>query len=394
MTRDTAQDLRKRAFSFVLTMGIVNLFADITYEGGGSLNGPFLGFLGAGAALISIVAGFGEFLGYAIRLPAGYIGDRTGKLWLLTFIGYLINLLAVPAMALAGNWQTAALFLILERAGRAIRKPTVESMLSYTTGTLGKGWVYGLNTALDETGATLGPLLMALVLWLKGPESYSTAYAWLLVPSLLAIACVGIARFEFPDPKSLDTSTPPESSAFSRAYWLSMAGGACLAAGLLSFEFVSFHLLKSHTVTPPWIPFLLSIATLFGIGASLGFGKAYDRHGIPVVLLAIVLSAAGPPLLFFGGFYGALGGMILWGLGYATQDTLLKAIVAGLLPRGRRNVAFGLFYTGYGSGWLIGSIVAGLLYDKSITAVVIFAVASQLAALPLLAMAARNPEAH
>ncbi|HEY5084890.1 MAG TPA: hypothetical protein VII48_10230, partial [Rhizomicrobium sp.] len=48
------------AFRFVLTMGVVNLFADITYEGGGSINGPFLGTLGASAALISIVAGLGE----------------------------------------------------------------------------------------------------------------------------------------------------------------------------------------------------------------------------------------------------------------------------------------------------------------------------------------------
>src|SRR5881227_2561841 len=100
------------AFNFVLTLGIVNLFADLTYEGGGSINGPFLGSLGASAAAISIVAGLGEFLGYALRLPAGYISDRTGKVWLLTFIGYVINLLAVPALALAGNWPIAAVLVI------------------------------------------------------------------------------------------------------------------------------------------------------------------------------------------------------------------------------------------------------------------------------------------
>ena len=79
------------AFTFVLTMGLVNLFGDVTYEGGGSINGPFLGTLGASAATVSIIAGVGEFLGYAIRLPAGYISDKTGKVWLLTFIGYSIN---------------------------------------------------------------------------------------------------------------------------------------------------------------------------------------------------------------------------------------------------------------------------------------------------------------
>ena len=121
------------AFRFVLTMGIVNLFGDLTYEGGGSVNGAFLASLGASAAAISIVAGAGEFLGYSLRSVAGYIADRTGRYWTVTFVGYLINLLAVPAMALAGKWYVAAALVMAERVGRALRKPTVEAMLSYTT---------------------------------------------------------------------------------------------------------------------------------------------------------------------------------------------------------------------------------------------------------------------
>jgi len=164
-------------------MGIVNLFADTTYEGGGSINGPFLGSLGASAAAISFIAGLGEFLGYSLRSVSGYIADKTGKHWPVTFLGYSINLLAVPAMALANTWQAAAALILAERIGRAIRKPTVEAMLSYSTDKVGRGWVYGVNTALDETGATIGPLLVALVLFYKG--SYHTAYALLfgLVPS-------------------------------------------------------------------------------------------------------------------------------------------------------------------------------------------------------------------
>jgi hypothetical protein len=156
------------AFKFVLILGIVNLFADMTYEGASSINGPFLGMLGASAAAIGVISGLGEFLGYSLRFLAGYLADKTGKYWFVTFLGYSINLLAVPALALAGNWQLAAGLIVAERIGRAIRKPSVEAMLSYTTGSLGKGWVYGVNTALDQTGATLGPLLMALVLLLKG----------------------------------------------------------------------------------------------------------------------------------------------------------------------------------------------------------------------------------
>src|SRR3954454_8112323 len=93
------------AFNFVLIMGVVNLFGDMTYEGGGAINGQFMASLGASAAVVSITAGLGEFLGYALRSVSGYIADRTGRYWLVTIVGYAINLLAVPAMALAGNWK-------------------------------------------------------------------------------------------------------------------------------------------------------------------------------------------------------------------------------------------------------------------------------------------------
>src|SRR5437762_5631639 len=182
-SRNAAGLSASSAFTFVLTMGVVNLFADMTYEGASSINGPFLGTLGASAAAIGVISGVGEFLGYSLRFIAGYVSDKSGKYWLVTFIGYSINLLAVPALALAGNWPLAAGLVIAERVGRAIRKPTVEAMLSYTTGSLGKGWVYALNTALDQTGATLGPLLIAGVLLLKG--SNRTGYAILLIPTLL-----------------------------------------------------------------------------------------------------------------------------------------------------------------------------------------------------------------
>src|SRR5437762_7852766 len=195
MKERTARFSGSAAFRFVLTMGIVNLFGDMTYEGGGSINGQFLGSLGASAAAISIIAGLGEFLGYGLRSVSGYVSDKTGKYWLVTFIGYTINLLAVPAMALAANWPMAAALVLAERIGRALRKPTVESMLSYTTGSLGKGWVYALNNALDQVGGTIGPLIVALVLLMKG--SYRTGYAVLLIPTLLTIGTLTVARMFF-----------------------------------------------------------------------------------------------------------------------------------------------------------------------------------------------------
>ncbi len=375
------------AFRFVLTLGIVNLFADATYEGGASINGPFLGTLGASAAAIAIIAGVGEFLGYSLRSVAGYVADRTGRYWLVTFIGYVINLLAVPAMALAGSWQVAAALVLAERIGRAMRKPTIESMLSYTTGSLGKGWVYAVNTALDETGATIGPLVIAAVLFFKG--SYQAAYAMLLIPAVLALGSLAVARIGFPLPSDLEQGQTASETRFTGAYWVYMAAGTCFAAGLMSYELIAYYLTKTGLVDKTWAPVLLAFATGCGVVASLVLGRCYDRFGAPTIVVAVVLSALFAPLVFAGNFAVALAAMPLWGIGYATQDTLLKAIVADVLPEGKRNLAFGLFYTGYGVGWLIGSIVTGELYDHSKLGVVVFVVAAQLLSLPLFIAAAR-----
>jgi MFS family permease len=378
------------AFRFVLTMGIVNLFADTTYEGGASINGPFLGSLGASAAAISIIAGVGEFLGYSLRSVSGYIADKTGKHWPITFLGYSVNLLAVPAMALAPTWQIAAALVLAERIGRAIRKPTVEAMLSYSTGKVGRGWVYAVNTALDETGATIGPLLMALALFLKG--TYQTAYTLLLVSSLLALASLSAARISFPLPARLEEAGEKTARAtgFTASYWLYMLAGSLFAVGLMSFEFVSFHLSSSGIVSRQWIPIFLALSTAMGVAASLVMGRLYDRIGIPVVIGAVCLSALFSPLVFLGGFWVALAGLLLWGIGYATQDTLLKALIASVLPEGQRNFAFGAFYLGYGGGWLAGSVTTGLLYEHSRTALIVFSVAVQLASVPFFVMGART----
>jgi MFS family permease len=370
-------------------MGLVNLFADTTYEGGASLNGPFLAALGASAAAVSIVAGVGEFLGYGLRSVSGLVADRSGRHWLVTFIGYVVNLLSVPAMALVHSWPQAATLILTERIGRAMRKPTVEAMLSYTTGKHGRGWVYAVNTALDETGATLGPLLMALVL-MRG-AGYSIGYSLLLVPSVLALASLIMARILFPLPARLEEGgkRTATTSGFTIAYRLYMVAGACFAAGLMSFELVSFHLASGSIVPTERIPLLLSLATVVGIVASLALGRLYDRFGIAVLAGAIFASAMFSPLVFLGGLTSAVMGLMLWGVGYATQDTLLKALIASVLPEGRRNLAFGLFYVAYGAGWLVGSVTTGLLYERSRPALVVFAVLVQLASVPFFMSGAR-----
>jgi MFS family permease len=376
------------AFTFVLIMGAVDFFGDTTYSGGASMNGPFLASLGAGAVIISVTAGLSEFPNYITRGISGYVADRTGKYWHIAFIGYALNLAAVPAIALAGHWTLAAGLVLLQGIGRGMRKPIVEAMLSYATSQHGRGWVYGVHNALDAGGRTVGPLLIALLLFLHG--QHRTGYVLLAIPCLLALASLTFARHQFPVPSRLEEHRSAPAKGFTPAYWLYMLAGACFAAGLMSFELIAYHLSRSGLATVYWVPLFLAFGTACGVMASLGLGKLYDRIGLPVILIAVVLTALFSPLVFLGGFYLALLGMAFWGIGQVTQDMLLKAVVAGVLPESRRNLAFGLFFAGYGSGWLLGSIATGLLYEQSRLALVIFAVAVQFASLPLFVIARRR----
>jgi predicted MFS family arabinose efflux permease len=384
------QDAGKLAFRFVLIIGVVNLFADMTYEGGRGITGPFLGSLGASASIVGFVAGFGELMGYGLRSVSGYFADKTRKYWSVIITGYAINMLAVPALALAGNWPVAALLIVAERTGRAIRRPAVEGMISHAGQSIGSGWVFGLNEALDQGGATVGPLITALVLYFKG--GYRNAFAMLLISAILCLGTVVVARILYPRPHELEEKSGefPKTKGFSGAYWMYFAAGTLIAAGFADFSLIAFHFQKAATVAQSTTPVFYAVAMGMGGLSSLVFGRLLDKLGLPILLLAFSLSALFAPFVFLGGFTPALIGMILWGIGLGAQDSVLKAVLADAVYAEKRSTAFGIFDTGFGIAWFVGSAAMGLLYDKSIPALIVFSVLLQLSALPVLFFAKRR----
>ena len=378
------------ALKFVVLLGVVSLFADMTYEGARSITGPYLMLLGASATAVGVVAGLGELAGHALRLASGYLCDRTGRYWAITFVGYGVNLLAVPLLALAGHWEVAAALMIAERIGKALRTPARDAMLSHATAGMGHGWGFGLHEALDQTGAVLGPLIVTGVLYVGG--EYRTGFAVLLVPALIALTVLATARLLYPRPQDLEIGTPPlRTSGFDRRFWLYLAAVALLAAGFADFPLIAYHFGKAATVPVAWIPAFYAVAMGVDALAALLFGRLYDRHGLRVLGVAALLSSLVAPLVFLGGFNRALLGMALWGVGMGAQESIMRAAVAGMVASGRRGTAFGVFNTGFGIAWFLGSALLGVLYDFSLPALVIFSVGAQLLSLPVLLMVSEPP---
>lgn len=380
------KDVAKVALRFVLIIGIVNFFADFTYEGARSSIGPFLGSLGASATVVGFVAGFGEMVGFGLRSISGYFADKTHKYWIFAFAGYAINMLAVPALALAGNWPIAAALIVAERTGRAIRRPSVESMLSHAGHSIGQGWVFGLNEALDQTGATLGPLIVAWVLYRHG--TYQHAFAVLLISAVLCLTVLFVAWSLHPRPHELEQRSQRATATkiFSKTFWIYFAAGALVAAGFADFSLISFHFQKSGAVPQGLIPVFYAVAMATGAIAAPIFGKLLDRLGTPVLLIAFGIPALFAPVVFTSRGNLELLGMVLWGMGMGAQDSCLKASLAHVIPQNKRSTAFGTFDTGFGIAWFAGSAIMGLLYGRSIPALVLFSVVLQLLALPLFAV--------
>ena len=374
---------KQRAVRFVITVGVISLFADMTHEGGRSIFGPYLSQLGASATIVGVAAGLGELIGYTLRFVSGRLADKTGRYWAIATIGYILNLLPVPLLALAGHWPLAVAFIFMERAGRALRTPPRDAMLSFAGSHIGSGWAFAVNEALDQAGATIGPLLVAALMFYH--NDYQLSFAFLIVPALLCWATVGLARYLFPHPRELEISSPKlDTHGFERPFWFYLAGTACVAAGFADYPLIAYHFEKASLVQRDLIPVFYAVAMLTDALAALVFGRMFDRKGSSVIILAILISIPFAPLVFLGDFTSALFGAILWGIGMGAQESIFKAAVASMAPAERRGTAFGIFNMSFGIFWFVGSAIMGVLYDVSIPALVIFSILVQLLAVPFL----------
>ncbi len=381
--------MKSAAWKFIILLGVISLFSDITYEGARSISGPFLGELKASALVVGLVAGLGEFLGYTLRLASGYLADRLGRYWPIVFAGYSLNLLAVPLLALAGSWEIAAVLLVAERMGKAIRTPARDAMLSHAVSAVGRGWGFGFHEAMDQIGAVTGPLIVAAVLYFHG--GYRQGFAFLLLPAILALVVITLAARLYPHPQHLEVNAPGlNPTGFNRPYWLYVVAVGLMGAGYADFPLIAYHFGQTSLASPGWIPLFYAIAMAVDGVAALILGRLFDRLGLKVIMGTALLSALFAPLVFLGGFKLALLGMVLWGIGMGSLESIIKAALAEMVPRHRRATGFGLFNCGFGLFWLLGSALMGFLYDFSLVALVAFSVTAQLLAIPFFLAVSRQ----
>jgi MFS family permease len=388
--RSTERGTSRIALRFVLLIGVLSFFADFTYEGSRSILGPYLAILQASGAVVGVVTGFGELLGYGLRLVSGRLADATRQYWPITIFGYVVQMASVPALALVDSWPAAAVLIILERVGRAIRNPPRDVMLSHAGKQMGGyGWAFGLHEAMDQFGALFGPLAVAAILARHG--DYHLAFALLLVPAVINLSLVVLARLLYPRPQDLETEARViETAGLPPVFWIYLAGAALVAAGFADYPIIAYHLNLAGVASGESVAIFYAVAMAVSGTGSLVLGRLFDRFGFSVLVGLTLVSPLFAPLVFLGGFWAALAGAAIWGLGIGVHESIIPAAVAPMVPAERRASAFGLFTAGYGVFWFLGSAVIGILYDVSLPATVTFCVLAEFAAVPIFVLVGRR----
>lgn len=378
------------ALRFIVLMGVVSLFGDIVYEGARGVIGPYLALLGASASVVGLVGGLGEFIGYALRLFSGFMADRTKAYWLFTFIGYGL-LVSIPLLSFAQSWQIAALLILLERAGKAFRSPARDTILSYATKEVGRGFGFGLHEALDQIGAIVGPLIFSAILFAGG--NYRLGFSVLWIPAMMVPIVLCIARNRLPHPEKLEIaheSGSKNNTLFSKTFVLYSLFTFFAVAGFANFPLIAYHLKMKTIVGDAQIPALFALAMGVDALTALIIGKTYDRMGLKILIIVPLLSFFIPLLAFSDMLVGVIIGTILWGIVLGIHETIMRAAVADLTDINRRGSAYGIFNTLYGLSWLLGGTLMGMLYEQSVYTLMLLAALFEVVSIPLFLMLAKS----
>jgi len=305
------RDLRATSLRLILLLGVASLFGSLISNGARSVTGPYLLLLGGSAAVVGLVAGAGEFIGYAL--------------------------------------------IIAERIGKAIRTPARETILSHATVAVGRGWGFGFHKALDQVGAVAGPLVMVVALAVTG--GYTDGFLVLAIPLIGVAAALFLALLEVPSPRFLEVEEMQVDNIPSiLPYALFIFPGM---AGFATFPLISFHLKAGAIVSDAAIPLFYAGAMVVSVFVALLLGRVFDRAGVHIFLSIPIISLATVFLAFSNDPRIAVAGSLVWGAGIGLFEPLLRASIAESTSLERRGKVYGHTERGRRDGVVSGERCEG-----------------------------------
>jgi MFS family permease len=379
----------KGVYAAILLLGVISLLGDVVYEGSRGIVPGYLAFLGASAFIIVFAGRIGEFLGYALRLVSGVLADTTRAYWAFIFLGYGL-IVAIPLLGFTNLWWIAAILVLLERVGKAVRAPARDAVLSIVSRGVGTGKAFGIHELLDQVGAILGPLSVAALMFYSG-NNYSQTLSLLLAPFLLLMAFLAFTYWKIGSAKlaRLEKAEKGDNRKLGKAFYVYTSAVVLNTVGLVPYELI---LLKASVILEPlkkqWmVPLIYMLIQGVDAPTALLAGYSYDRYKIRVLTLPFILSVF--PALFAladANLAAVIAAAVFLGLVLGMQESVYRAAVSDFASLTSLGTAYGIFNTAYGVGILAGGFVYGLIaaINPPYPTVVLYVLATQAAAVALL----------
>lgn len=352
----------------VWMLGFVSMFMDISSEMIHALLPVFLvTSLGASVLWVGLIEGVAEATAQIAKVFSGVLSDYAGRRKPLALLGYGLAAVTKPLFPLAGTVGVVMTARFIDRIGKGIRGAPRDALVADLAPPAIRGACFGLRQSLDTIGAVAGPLL-AVALMLAGDDDIRAVFWVAVIPAALAVALLafGVEEPEAPAPRK---AGPRLSWADTRklrpAYWGVVGIGAIF--GMARFS-EAFLVLKASEVglTLAFVPLVLvAMNAVYALSAYPAgvLSDVLDRRLVLIAGLA-VMAAADIVLALGGGLWGALAGVVLWGLHMGLTQGLLAALVADSAPVALRGTAFGVFNLVNGVALLAASLLAGWLWDS------------------------------
>ncbi len=357
--------LRRTLLVFLL-LSFVSLFADMAYEGARSISGPYLELLGATLVIAGGIS-VGELISYIARFAGGIIAFSLASstaYWILLILGYVINLVAVPLLALAGSWELAFALYLVERIGKGFRVPIRDTILAEVSTGVGSGKVFAFHEFLDQVGGVAGPLIIAYAIASTG--SYKLAFIVLAIPATMAVTLLIIASTTYPYIRSARRSEIMLSKGLPQEFYVFTLAVALAMAGFIHWGQASYILAKLGSVN---IALLYALAMAIDGIVAIPLGLALDKWGLRVTITLPLLALTSTitilqvvdPILF----------TLLWGITMGAIEVLPKAIVAVMVREEFRSIAYSILFIAMGAGWAIGNIVVAYIGPHTWNALIV-----------------------
>lgn len=350
----------------VWTLGWVSLATDA----GSEAIYPVLPFfltrvLGAGALSLGIIEGIAEATSSVLKVVSGLASDRTRARKPIVIAGYALSSAVRPLIALATAWPQVLAIRFVDRLGKGIRGAPRDALLADVATPETRGLVYGFHRAMDHTGAIVGPLAAAVILWLA-PDRYRLLFGLTIVPGAIAVLLLcRVVETPTTRPGAAHKAERRERAdrKLPRAFWSYLAVLAVFCLGNSTDAFLLLRLTDASG-TAFAAPLLWSAIHVIKAAVSIVGGGISDRVDRRRVIAGgwIVYSAVYAGFAVSETTVALVIWFLVYGVYFGLTEGVEKALVADFAPASLRGTAFGIYNGVVGGGALIASVTFGLLW--------------------------------